>query len=91
MLSFFTIHDEIRAFCIIGQQQSRTSRTGKRAIQLAGSAVEGSLDSAPGQRPSAVAIGFSAALDCVVICLNTFVGVMLLQRIKQTAPQGKTA
>jgi hypothetical protein len=25
-------------------QQSKTSRTGKRAIQLAGSAVEGSLD-----------------------------------------------
>jgi hypothetical protein len=28
----------------IREQQSKTSRTGKRAIQLAGSAVEGSLD-----------------------------------------------
>jgi hypothetical protein len=32
-----------RAFSIIGQQRSKSSRTGKRAIQLAGSAVEGSL------------------------------------------------
>jgi hypothetical protein len=35
---------ENRAFSIMLQQQNKTSRTGKRAIQLAGSAVEGSLD-----------------------------------------------
>ena len=35
---------EKRAFSTIGRQQNKTSRTGKRAIQLAGSAVEGSLD-----------------------------------------------
>ena len=29
---------------IVRRQQGKTSRTGKRAIQLAGSAVEGSLD-----------------------------------------------
>jgi hypothetical protein len=32
------------AMSIMREQQSKTSRTGKRAIQLAGSAVEGSLD-----------------------------------------------
>ena len=37
------IRGENQAFSIIRKQQSKTSRTGKRAIQLAGSAVEGSL------------------------------------------------
>jgi hypothetical protein len=37
------IRGENRALSIISQQHDKTSRTGKRAIQLAGSAVEGSL------------------------------------------------
>jgi hypothetical protein len=44
MRSAWPIRRENRAFSIIRQQQNKTSRTGKRAIQLAGSAVEGSLD-----------------------------------------------
>src|ERR1700730_14098549 len=43
MGSVWPICRENRAVSIIGQQRSKTSRTGKRAIQLAGSAVEGSL------------------------------------------------
>ncbi|MGO8699611.1 MAG: hypothetical protein ACLQVY_18080 [Limisphaerales bacterium] len=42
--SIWVISGENRAFSIIGQQRDKMSRTGKRAIQLAGSAVEGSLD-----------------------------------------------
>jgi hypothetical protein len=43
MRSIWPIRDKNRAFSIVGQQRSNPSRTGKRPIQLAGSAVQGSL------------------------------------------------
>jgi len=48
MRSIWTIRGENRASSISGKQQSKTSRTGKRAIQLAGFAVEGLASAKPG-------------------------------------------
>ena len=44
MLPAWPICVEKRSFSLICQQRSKTSRTGTRATQIAGSAVEGSLD-----------------------------------------------
>jgi hypothetical protein len=43
-----------RTFSIIGQHQSKTNRTGKRAIQLAGSAVEGLASAKPPAQPGSL-------------------------------------
>jgi hypothetical protein len=60
---------------IIRQQQSKPSRTGKRAIQLAGSAVEGLASAKPPAQPGSLGLN----LDLLFLFLSSFPAMAIFE------------